>query len=163
MPLRSIDLLPSRKILNNPDPIEMNNKIVSCKLGDQDYLTHVEGNHHTFSLDEPTEIGGGDLAANPTQHLLGSLVACTAITVKMYAKRKGWDTGEIKVSAELKEVLKSDGVHQKIVKEIEFGNELDQNQIERLLIIAEKCPISKLLKQPIEMTMNEGVGTTKHH
>ncbi|MFZ9045203.1 MAG: OsmC family protein [Cyclobacteriaceae bacterium] len=138
----------------------MSKKIVTCKLGDQDYLTQVQGNHHSFFLDEPKELGGSDQAANPTQHLLGSLVACTAITIKMYSKRKGWDTGEIRVSAELKEALKPDGVRHRIVKEIEFGNELDQSQVERLLLIAEKCPVSKLLQKPIESVMNQGIGTS---
>ncbi len=121
-------------------------------LGEQNYFTEIINNDRVFYVDEPETAGGGNKALHPTAYLLGSLASCTAITIRMYAQRKGWEIGQIKVAAEKVVKLTSEGKETKIVKQITFGNkELTEQQLKRLVTIGEKCPISLLLKNETEM------------
>lgn len=128
---------------------------ISCSLGAQDFLAKVATENHSIYVDEPTAIGGGDLYPNPTEYLLTALASCTVITMKMYAKNKGWATGEITIDVQLKDVLTNEGTHKKIIKVVKFEAALPAAQIKRLLVIGSRCPISKLLAQPIEMEISE--------
>jgi len=120
-------------------------------LGEKNYLVELNTTNHTIMVDEPESLGGSDSYPNPAQYLLSALASCTAITIKMYAKNKGWDVGKISVDVKLKEKLVDGKRIKKMVKAVGFENQLESSQIERLLIIGSKCPISKLLEQPIEM------------
>ena len=126
---------------------------VTCNLSHPKYLTSIKAKKHEFNVDEPVEYGGEDTAPKPTEYLLGALAACTAITMKMYAERKEWEIGEINVAVDLKKEDNS-GVNT-ITKCISFQQELSDDKIERLLKIGEKCPISKLLAQPVEMELTK--------
>lgn len=121
------------------------------QLGEKNYLVEVKTTNHTIMVDEPISIGGSDSFPNPAQYLLAALASCTAITIKMYANSKGWDLGNINVDVKLKDVLSRGKPSKKIVKAVAFEKRLDDSQVERLLTIGSKCPISKLLEQPIEM------------
>ena len=120
-------------------------------LGEKNYLVEVKTTNHTIMVDEPVSIGGSDSFPNPAQYLLSALASCTAITMKMYAVNKGWDVGNINVDVKLKDVLSEGKSIKKMVKAVQFENHLEDSQVERLLTIGSKCPISKLLEQPIEM------------
>jgi putative redox protein len=120
-------------------------------LGEKNYLVELNTTNHTIMVDEPESLGGSDSYPNPAQYLLSALASCTAITIKMYANNKGWDVGKISVNVKLKEKLVDGKRIKKMVKAVGFENQLESSQIERLLIIGSKCPISKLLEQPIEM------------
>ena len=120
-------------------------------LGSENYLMVIKTTSHTVMVDEPESIGGTDKYPNPAQYLLSALASCTAITIKMYADNKGWDVGNINVDVNMKEVISSGKTIKKIVKAVQFENPLEDDQIERLLTIGSKCPISKLLEQPIKM------------
>lgn len=120
-------------------------------LGSKNYLMEIKTTNHTVMVDEPESIGGSDQYPNPAQYLLSALASCTAITIKMYADNKKWNVGEINVDVKMKEVISSGKAIKKIVKAVQFENPLEDDQIERLLTIGSKCPISKLLEQPIEM------------
>ena len=120
-------------------------------LGEKNYLVEIKTTNHTIMVDEPVSIGGADSFPNPAQYLLSALASCTAITIKMYAVNKGWDVGNINVDVKLKEVLSAGKPIKKMVKAVQFENHLEDSQVERLLTIGSKCPISKLLEQPIEM------------
>ena len=120
-------------------------------LGSENYLMVIKTNSHTVMVDEPESIGGTDKYPNPAQYLLSALASCTAITIKMYADNKGWDVGNINVDVNMKEVISSGKTIKKIVKAVQFENPLEDDQIERLLTIGSKCPISKLLEQPVKM------------
>jgi putative redox protein len=124
---------------------------VNGNLGDKNYLVEIKTTNHTIMADEPVSIGGADSFPNPAQYLLSALASCTAITIKMYAVNKGWDVGNINVDVKLKEVLSEGKSIKKMVKAVQFENHLEESQVERLLTIGSKCPISKLLEQPIEM------------
>ena len=120
-------------------------------LGSENYLMEIKTTNHTVMVDEPESIGGSNQYPNPAQYLLSALASCTAITIKMYANNKKWNVGEINVDVKMKEVISSGKTIKKIVKAVQFENPLEDDQIERLLTIGSKCPISKLLEQPIEM------------
>lgn len=97
-------------------------------------------------IDEPESIGGTNEGPTPTEFVNAALGACIAITLRMYAQRKEWETGEIHV-----EVYTTQNEHRQteIHKKITFGNKanLSAEQLERLEVIAGKCPVSKLLQQ----------------
>ena len=120
-------------------------------LGSENYLMKIKTTNHTVMVDEPESIGGSNQYPNPAQYLLSALASCTAITIKMYADNKKLNVGEINVDVKMKEVISSGKTIKKIVKAVQFENPLEDDQIERLLTIGSKCPISKLLEQPIEM------------
>ena len=98
-------------------------------------------------LDEPKDAGGTNEGPNPIENLLGSLAGCIALTLRMYSKRKEWETGEIKV-----EVYQEENEHHQmeIHKIISFGNkDLSDEQLKKLHEISSKCPVSKLIQSPI--------------
>tara|TARA_B110000240_G_scaffold46834_1_gene53046 strand:+ start:79 stop:486 length:408 start_codon:yes stop_codon:yes gene_type:complete len=124
---------------------------VNGTLGSENYLMEIKTTNHTVMVDEPESIGGSNQYPNPAQYLLSALASCTAITIKMYADNKKLNVGEINVDVKMKEVISSGKTIKKIVKAVQFEKPLEDDQIERLLTIGSKCPISKLLEQPIEM------------
>ena len=109
----------------------------------QPYAVHIRTGHHAFVADEPVSNGGSDTAANPIQLALGSLGACTAITLRMYAERHGWSIGRIEVRLQL--LLEND--QRQIEREIRIQGPLDQAQQARLLEIAAKTPVTRLFQQ----------------
>lgn len=114
------------------------------------YLTKIYAGGHFIYADEPEEIGGTDKGMAPGALLLASLGSCTAITIRMYADRKGIPLEAIKINlaiAEEDEMSKETVISRKI----EFTGALTSEQIERLLQIADKCPIHKLLTNPIRI------------
>ena len=128
-----------------PDSSEVAKPIAAATVVDQEqpYAVHIRTGHHTFAADEPVNHGGGDTAPNPTQLALGSLGACTAITLRMYAERHGWSIGRIEVRLQL--LLEDD--QRQIEREIRIQGPLDQAQQARLLEIAAKTPVTRLFQQ----------------
>ena len=120
-------------------------------LGEENYLMEIKTTKHTVLVDEPKSIGGSDQYPNPAQYVLSALAACTAITIKMYAENKGWDVGKSNVDVKMKDVISSGKPIKTIVKAVQFEKPLEDAQIERLLTIGSKCPVSKLLEQPVNM------------
>jgi len=127
---------------------------VTATLGSEDYYTRVDVDQFDFHVDEPLTLGGGDKAPGPFGYVLGSLAACTAITIKMYAQRKSWDLGLIKVSADFAYISDENGGNEQIIEKIihiENASQLDDSQKKRLLVISQKCPVSKMLHGGIGM------------
>ncbi|MBK8736108.1 MAG: OsmC family protein [Saprospiraceae bacterium] len=129
----------------------MKSTVVTATSDSEKLYTEVKTADKNFFVDEPIEIGGTDLAPNPIEYFLGSLAACTTITLQLYAKRKGWNTGKIEVIADLDT---NDSQDKKIIKTIRFENQLSTEQIERLLAIAEICPVAKLISEAVPMRIN---------
>ena len=103
--------------------------------------------------DEPKSIGGQGSGLNPEELLISSLAACTSATLRMYADRKEWPVKEIKTYISI-EVDKEKGVN-KIHRSVEIIGDLDEAQRNRMLEIAGKCPLHKMLLQPFEITTEE--------
>ena len=115
--------------------------MIQSTIGSEAYkVTHSDG-RHTFYADEPEEKGGKDKAPTPDELLEAALASCTLITLRMYTTHKQWNVGEIQVSVSL--------VREKektiITRELQFENELSEEQKQRLSQVAKACPVSKTL------------------
>jgi putative redox protein len=104
----------------------------------------VEMRDHHLTADEPEDTGGGDEGPSPQELLAGSLASCTAITMEMYAKRKGWDIGEVVVNVDYEPAQR--GSPTKFAMEVRLPKELPEEQRERLMQIAAKCPVHRTLE-----------------
>jgi putative redox protein len=115
------------------------------------YAQQITTPAHQFTADEPERRGGTNTGPSPFELLLSSLGACTAITLRMYAERKGWDLGDIDVQLR----LVKEGEEQSIERTISLTRELDDTQKARLLEIADKTPVTKALAPgvPIHTTV----------
>jgi putative redox protein len=106
------------------------------------YAHEVELEGHDLRVDEPADHGGTDTGPRPTQLLGASLAGCIAITVEMYADRKGWDLGPVEVDVE----MSYEGpVPTSFEVGLKLPTDLDAEQKRRLLVIATKCPVHKVL------------------
>ena len=106
-------------------------------------------------IDEPEESGGANQGPSPTRTLAATLAACTAITMEMYAGRKGWDLGELEVEVEM-EYAQSSVPHSFVVI-LRLPNGLTEDQAERLRVIAGKCPVHRVLSHDTEVSIEDRV------
>ena len=114
----------------------------------QKYLCQISWRNGTITMDEPISAGGKDLGPDPHSTLLASLAGCTLATLRMYIDRKGWDIPEIYVALNLAQEKEGEFITS-IKRDVRFSNAITKEQRERLLSIADKCPISKLLTQKV--------------
>lgn len=117
------------------------------------YKTKVYAGGHFIYSDEPESLGGTDEGMNPGALLLASLGSCTAITIRMYADRKAYPLETIKISLAICEEKDMSG-ETVINRKIEFTGDLSSEEHERLMQIADKCPIHKILSNPIKIETN---------
>lgn len=115
-------------------------------IGAQKYLCTIRWRNGQFLMDEPENIGGKDLGIDPFSTLLASLAGCTLSTLRMYIDRKEWIIPEINISLNLYQETIDGQLTTTIRRNITFPKEISPEQKDRLQIIADKCPISKLLK-----------------
>jgi putative redox protein len=99
---------------------------------------------HRVTADEPREHGGDDSGPSPQELLAASLASCTAITMEMYAERKGWDVGDISVEVEYEPAQR--GSPTRFVMRVEMPREVSEEQRDRLMQIAAKCPVHRALE-----------------
>ena len=99
---------------------------------------------HEVIADEPEDNGGDDAGPSPQELLAVSLASCTAITMEMYADRKGWDIGELQVEVDYEPAQR--GSPTKFTMEMRLPKELPEEQRERLTQIAAKCPVHRTLE-----------------
>jgi putative redox protein len=104
----------------------------------------VEIRAHRVTADEPEDNGGEDTGPSPQELLAASLASCTAITMEMYARRKGWELGEVVVEVDYEPAQR--GSPTKFSMEVRLPKELPEDQRERLLQIAAKCPVHRTLE-----------------
>lgn len=123
-------------------------KNITGHIGTQKYLCTITWRNGQFIMDEPESIEGKDLGPDPFSTLLASLAACTLSTLRMYIDRKGWDIPEINISLNFYQESDPE-LTTTISRSISFPTEIEDDIKKRLLIIAEKCPVSKLLKNNI--------------
>jgi putative redox protein len=98
---------------------------------------------HALTVDEPHETGGDDMGASPQEMLAVSLASCTAITLEMYAERKGWDVGEVEVECEYQPAERGCPTRFELVVRLPEG--LEDEHVQRLMQIAAKCPVHRTL------------------
>ena len=99
---------------------------------------------HELAADEPTEHGGADTAPSPQELLAASLASCTAITMEMYATRKGWELPDVEVAVEYQPAERGCPTRFELV--LRLPADLPAEQVERLTTIAAKCPVHRTLE-----------------
>lgn len=110
---------------------------------DSGYAQKIEAAGHQLTADEPVSAGGTDTGPRPYGLLLAALGACTSITLRMYAQRKGWQLGHIHVA--LRHLRTNDG-GEHIERDVSLSAQLTEEQRSRLAEIAEKTPVTKTIK-----------------
>jgi putative redox protein len=119
---------------------------VTAVIGEVPYtVTLSDPSMHRWLADEPLASGGGNRGPTPYQLLLSSLGACTAMTLRMYAVRKGWPLPAVTVELQFNPEGPAPGGGSDIRRRISVGGELSAEQRERLLQIANACPLHKML------------------
>jgi putative redox protein len=108
------------------------------------YRHDVKTGSHTVTVDEPTDAGGDDLGPSPQELLAAALASCTAVTMEMYAQRKGWDVSGLAVDCRYTPAER--GCPTKFDLVLKMPAHLDEEQIERLRVIAAKCPVHRTLE-----------------
>ena len=126
-------------------------RIVARRVEGYAHEVELDGKHD-LRVDEPPEAGGTDTGPRPTELLGASLAGCIAITVEMYADRKGWDVGGLEVEVE----MDYEGpVPTSFEVGVKLPGDLDAEQRRRLLVIATKCPVHKVLAGEAHVTVTE--------
>ena len=118
-------------------------RAIARRVGDK-LEHHVEIGEHRLISDEPEDQGGTDAGPNPQELLAASLASCTAITMEMYANRKGWDVGDVVVDVNYEPAQR--GSPTKFQMEVQLPKELPSEQREKLMTIAAKCPVHRTLE-----------------
>jgi putative redox protein len=103
----------------------------------------VQVRDHQLTVDETIDVGGGDTGPDPLELLAVSLASCTAITMEMYATRKGWDIGHVEVDVEYSPAERGCPTKFQLVMRLPDG--VPEDQVERLRVIAAKCPVHRAL------------------
>ena len=132
---------------------------VTTSTGNEDFFTEVFANGHAMIADEPVKYGGTDRGPTPYEYLLAGLGACTSMTLQMYARRKKLPLEKAVVRMTHEKVHAEDSGHceskegkiDRVVREIELLGELNDEQRQRLLEIAERCPVHKTLHSEVDI------------
>jgi putative redox protein len=141
-----------------PHDDEIDHGTVQTRTGGG-YRTEVRAGSHAFVADEPEDIGGTDTGPTPYDLLLAALGSCTGMTLRMYADRKDWPLREATVrlkhekihAKDCEDCESSDGKIDRIERTIEVTGDLDDDQRQRLLEIANKCPVHRTLHNEIHV------------
>ncbi|MCW5774401.1 MAG: OsmC family protein [Rhodospirillaceae bacterium] len=134
-------------------------EVVVSEIGFGRYAQLVYDGKHRLAADEPGEAGGLDTGPSPYRLLLAALGSCTSITLRMYATRKQWPLGQITVRLRHNKVYAKDSAASEtkpakidhIEREIELGGDLTDEQRQRLLEIADRCPVHQTLERRNEI------------
>jgi putative redox protein len=127
----------------------MEKVIVNALTKREKYKTLITSATNQLIADEPFDEGGTDLGFSPYELLAGALASCTSITLRMYVNRKEWNVDELKVEVQF---LRDSATNSaKFQRSITYVGELEQNQLDRLIAIANACPVHKTLSGSIEI------------
>jgi putative redox protein len=149
-------------------------QVVVQSMPDYSYTLVINDGKHALVADEPPAEGGDGLGPNPYELLLAALGACTAMTLTMYARRKEWPLEEISVHLTHDRVFASDcadcsdddrtragpgGKIEILKRDISVRGDLTDEQVQRLLEIAERCPVHRTLQTPPKVLTSIICGT----
>jgi len=123
-------------------------KATARRTGKVKHQVTVRG--HQLTVDEARASGGGDDGPSPQELLAASLASCTAVTIEMYAQRKGWDLGDVEVACEYSPAERGCPTKFEIV--LRLPTQLSDYEVGRLLTIAAKCPIHRTLDGEVMFT-----------
>jgi putative redox protein len=119
-------------------------KATARRLDPSAFTTEIDvRNTHHLTVDEPRDEGGDDEGPSPQELLAATLASCTAVTMEMYAKRKGWNIGHVEVECEYSPAERGCPTKFKLALRLPSG--LSEEQVERLRVIAAKCPVHRTL------------------
>jgi putative redox protein len=136
---------------------------VVARIGADRFRTEVATRSHTLVADEPRPLGGTDEGPTPYEYLLGALGGCMAMTLRMYADRKGWPLERVEVRLRTARAhepdceqceVKAVGVT-RIERRVELVGPLSEEQRQRLLQIADRCPVKQTLERGIQVVSAE--------
>jgi uncharacterized OsmC-like protein/alpha-beta hydrolase superfamily lysophospholipase len=138
---------------------------VAVRTGPEGFRSEIRSGRHGLVADEPVAVGGGDAGPSPYDLLLSALGACTGMTLRMYADRKGWPLEEISVHLRHSRIHALDDSHPEegdarmdlLNREIELQGDLDADQRTRLLEIAERCPVHRTLEAGVHIETEAAV------
>lgn len=132
---------------------------ITASVGASGFRTDLRAGPHALIADEPIALGGTGLGPTPYELLLGALSSCMAMTLRMYADRKGWPLESVRVH------LRTERAHAKdcadcernevgmpyIARRIELAGPLDEEQRRRLHQIADRCPVKQTLERGVRV------------
>ena len=132
---------------------------VVARIGREHYRTEIEVGGKSVVVDEPASLGGSDSGPTPYDMILGSIGACTAMTVRMYADRKGWPLESVTVRLRQARSYEKDCADCDtqalpgftIERELQMEGALDDEQRERLTQIADRCPVKQALERGVHV------------
>jgi len=146
-----IDAVPGGPIpvAGNPPP----DAPVTVRTGPGGFRTEIEADGHCLVADEPVGIGGTGAGPTPYEYLLAGLGACTGMTLRMYADRKGWPLEDVVVrlrhgrthEVDCENCTSPESRVERVEREIELVGPLDDAQRARLMQIADQCPVHRTL------------------
>lgn len=132
---------------------------VVVRAGDRGFTTEISTGGHTLVSDQPTASGGTNAGPSPYDYILAALGSCTAMTIRIFADRRGWPLEGVSVRLRQSRVYEKDceecdvkkvGIDQ-IEREIDLAGPLTDEQQEGLLRIADRCPVGQTLANGIRV------------
>ncbi len=127
----------------------MSDLVVVAENGQGRYQQEVRVGQHRLLADEPLSVGGGDAGPAPFDYVMAGLGACTSMTLRMYAERKELPLTGISVALSHEKIEVEGKPRDRITRKITLSGELTPAQRQRLLEIAEKCPVHRALTQSL--------------
>jgi putative redox protein len=124
---------------------------IRAEIGNKKYQVRINWRKGKLIADEPEESGGADTGPDPYSLLLSSLAACTLATLRMYIDRKNWEIENLEVRLNLFQEEKDGELLTIIDRDLFFPEGLPEDQRRRLMEVADKCPISKILKGSVKL------------
>lgn len=157
----------AERYVSVPEPPQLatHSHTVAYLSAAEKFTTHIKSDRHRLVADEPESFGGDDLGPSPYQLISSGLAACTVMTLRLYADRKGWDLKEVYCHIRHEKTHLEDCVDCKdpkaridrFTRELELIGNLDEAQKDRLIEIADRCPVHRTLERSarIETTLLE--------
>jgi len=147
--------------------MEINMTQITAKLT-TGMVVHLSNGRHEWLGDEPVSSGGTDTGPDPYELLLGSLAACTCVTLSWYCKNKGWPLESVSASYDFSRIHAEDcqecdipdrGFIEQITSNVHIEGDFDDSQRKRLAQIAQRCPVHKTLAHGVEFEDHASFGS----